>query len=60
MKSRYDVINPITKKQESWTGAFDSEKEEKEWYNTHGKEWEAQGKKLIRVECMLEKPIPDK
>ena len=48
-KSRYDVISSITGEQESWTGVFQCEEDRKKWYNKYGKEWEAEGKKLVLV-----------
>jgi len=48
-KIKYDIINSTTGKQEAWTGVFKNEKKANEWYKNHGKKWEAEGKKLIRI-----------
>jgi len=50
-KIKYDVISSKTGKQEPWTGMFKNEEEADVWYNKHGKKWEAEGKKLVRVVC---------
>ena len=48
-KIKYDVINVITGKQEPYTGSFKNEFESNEWYKNHGKWFESQGRKLIKV-----------
>ena len=48
-KIKYDVINPRTGGQESWTGTFDNNKYADEWYKKHGKTFESEGKKIVRM-----------
>ncbi len=50
---KYNVVNKLTGKQESWTGSFSNEDDcmdSWDWYNKHGKQWESEGIKLIRIE----------
>ena len=50
-KIKYDVISSRTGKQEPFTGVFQNEEKAEEWYNEHGKKWESEGKKLVRIVC---------
>ena len=52
-KWKYNVINRFGN-QESGTGAFDDEASCYAWYKRYGKEWEAQGRQLVKVEFEVE------
>jgi hypothetical protein len=49
MTIRYKIVSPKTGKLEPWTGKFLDPSLADAWYETHGKEWEAKGKRLVRV-----------
>ena len=50
---KYNIVNSRGF-QESWTGVFKTAELCDAWYNNHGKQWEREGRELIRVEYKSE------
>ena len=50
---RYDVVNP-SGQLEPWSGSWKTPEEANEWYNTHGKWWEKEGRIIKRIETKIE------
>ena len=47
-KSRYDLLKD-NGRTEPWTGVFKNDALAKEWKDNHGKWWEEQGRKFVKV-----------
>jgi hypothetical protein len=52
MKIRYDVevMKPSGPRLEPFSGVFEDENSSQKWYKKHGRNWEKQGKKLVKRE----------